>query len=853
MVDFNKITSFIIFIGLCFISVFVPVAFTTYTQNIVLIKPTSLQLTVAFMFFLFLFNCALNKKFNISDNPLALPIVSFLILGVISVIVTPFTEFALEEMGRFVSYFLMILLMGKAINTRKRVKIVFWFIVGVLIISCAYGIMQMEFVDLDPVNWGGQKPYVSFYGNKNFFGGYAVTVFPFLMAVLFLRKHISDLIIFAVITFLCFFALLYTRTRGAIFLGTPALLFFFFLCQIIYGKLHFLYKKNFWLIFIGIVVGIILLFAIVLLLWPEMRMQFLSVLQHDAGTNRVRVRMWTGSWRMLTERPILGQGVGSFQLTFPRFRPWMYHRDGVSHNTRHAHNEYKELLSETGLIGLIIFFWMIFIILYELVRFMKKSKDVFLIQMAIATLSGIIGQLAYSLVCVNLRWTSGGFIFWFIIGFGVAVVKVGQRSEEAEMIALKRQRLKGKKVSINDVNIPSLFLLIFLVIVFIIYSARVRSIWQADRLLKLGMGQIEHAQHSGVSENQQMHLWQQAEVNLIESYNLNPYPMSTLYKLGYVLLRHGQYINALNTYSVITRNLAPNYAQIHNNIGLLYREIGANRNVLSEVLNEGHFLDTLVRTEHLENFPEEKRLDILRRIFNFKAVIQFEWATTLENNQRNQGNMSQLYSQLNKFDNVVRHLNFLKRVNFWEMEKFHKLLGYNRLNASFRDNLEDSLERLRDTSLSEYNNNRNQYLQTLQQIGSIYMNQFGNKRYAYEYLLQRTNYNLNEINHLWEIAQLMFGNNDIDLLYRLFDFRLSLLDKELIDEQDKQFLNQLLAQSSQVINAKSDHSKIDLFSLLNANILYLNGQYEESKQILDVLIETDSIAKEEAMTLLQKL
>jgi O-antigen ligase len=59
-----------------------------------------------------------------------------------------------------------------------------------------------------------------------------------------------------------------------------------------------------------------------------------------------RVNMTTDSMRILRENPMFGVGAGAFEEAYPHFQSWV--ADGV---VEHAHNDYAELLAETGMTG----------------------------------------------------------------------------------------------------------------------------------------------------------------------------------------------------------------------------------------------------------------------------------------------------------------------------------------------------------------------------------------------------------------------------------------------------------------------------------------------------------------------
>lgn len=67
--------------------------------------------------------------------------------------------------------------------------------------------------------------------------------------------------------------------------------------------------------------------------------------------------IWKGAWRMWLDHPLLGSGLGRFHLDFPDYAPlelralWPKARVIVNY----AHNEYLQLLAETGAVGLLAY------------------------------------------------------------------------------------------------------------------------------------------------------------------------------------------------------------------------------------------------------------------------------------------------------------------------------------------------------------------------------------------------------------------------------------------------------------------------------------------------------------------
>ena len=85
-----------------------------------------------------------------------------------------------------------------------------------------------------------------------------------------------------------------------------------------------------------------------------------------------RLRFYNQSFQTFLDNPILGIGIGNWELKSI---------DTDSENILgytvpyHAHNDYLELLAETGLIGFLLFYGLIFFTLYKLVRAYLNKKE----------------------------------------------------------------------------------------------------------------------------------------------------------------------------------------------------------------------------------------------------------------------------------------------------------------------------------------------------------------------------------------------------------------------------------------------------------------------------------------------
>lgn len=155
----------------------------------------------------------------------------------------------------------------------------------------------------------------------------------------------------------------------------------------------------------------------------SMRSRFADLSDIERGTSRVRLVIWSGALEMFSKEPLLGYGPGSFQIVFPAFRNPRYNLLGVSHNTLHAHSEYLELLTDLGLVGVLLLAGLAWTVL----RAVRKSPPDLV---EIGLVSGIAALLAESWVSVALRWPPGAFQLALFTG----LLLTGRSREDAVSI-----------------------------------------------------------------------------------------------------------------------------------------------------------------------------------------------------------------------------------------------------------------------------------------------------------------------------------------------------------------------------------------------------------------------------------
>ena len=248
-------------------------------------------------------------------------------------------------------------------------------------------------------------PYV----NRNHFAGFAELVIPISLVPLVLGKVRRERR-FAVAMFalLPIVALFLSASRGGIVsfaaeIGVLALL----LTLRRSGSRHVLAG------------GVVLLLAFMAVSWLGVRqiLERFSSMQSLEVTVGKRASMRHDSWRIFREHPWAGTGLGTLPIVFPAYES-LY--DGKVVN--HAHNDYLEMLADTGLIGALCCAAFLGILFYCSLKQLLVTDKSFAAALHLSGLVACCGFLVHSLVDFNLHMPGNALLFCLMAYLAVAPV-----------------------------------------------------------------------------------------------------------------------------------------------------------------------------------------------------------------------------------------------------------------------------------------------------------------------------------------------------------------------------------------------------------------------------------------------
>jgi len=186
--------------------------------------------------------------------------------------------------------------------------------------------------------------------HPNFLGLYLGPLFMLGLGYIFLsfKKNILSIIKILVFSILFLGSLIFAKSEGAII----AIFIALFFCAMLYKSI----RK--WALVLSLV------FVLLLLSVPVSRGYLTEKIFFQDLSGRLRVNIWKGALEILKEKPILGAGLNGYQIIAPQYQERYYDKDTqelISVETHpYPHNLFLTIWLELGLLGLIIFFLILF-------------------------------------------------------------------------------------------------------------------------------------------------------------------------------------------------------------------------------------------------------------------------------------------------------------------------------------------------------------------------------------------------------------------------------------------------------------------------------------------------------------
>lgn len=303
--------------------------------------------------------------------------------------------------------------------------------------------------------------------------------------------------------------------------------------------------------------------------------QIVSITGYKYGSGGERIELWKKSVKIFKESPVLGTGLGSWKIKVLNYGHHGLETEDDKTFHQRPHNDFIWILSEQGILGLLSYLILVGIIIFSLIKLIKRSEST--------------NEKLFYFLCLYTYF--GYFIFSFfsfpkeriehssILMFAFAIVLIGSG--------------RNKIIQTNNKILHFIFIPVLLITLFAInvgferfnsevhlqkaYSARANSQWQSV------IDEINKAENkyytidpmctplSWYSGSSYYNLGNQPKAfeDFSRSYQINPNHVHVLNNLGTCYEIKGDHENAIKLYKRALE-ISPGFAESRLNLSATY-------------------------------------------------------------------------------------------------------------------------------------------------------------------------------------------------------------------------------------------------------------------------------------------
>ncbi len=387
------------------------------------------------------FILGLRNKINKNQNLTA--IVFIFLVGIITLTIVSFLannkEISFRGLEKYVFLFLLFIISTVIFNDSKNFKknILVFLVLSGTVVSCLgllnlFGIRIFE----TPV-LSGRWRFISTIGNPNMLGEFILPLSIFSLGLTFSETDKKKKFFFGVLFLLNSFIVLFTQSR-AVFISYFTALIIFYLIMLKNRKSGFQVKRKFHLLIIPTIIILTLILSLIPLGKNKSLFSRLKegIRFRDYNT-RLRVLHVKTSINMFLEKPF-GRGINNYKIENYKYLYKILKTEDIKIPDRlsffnHPHNEYLNVLVETGILGFLLFFGTIVFIIF---RFKKRTEIDFI---DIACFSAFIGILINALFSGNLHQVLIQVVLLIIISI---LLKESYERKEITFFKILKEKFK---------------------------------------------------------------------------------------------------------------------------------------------------------------------------------------------------------------------------------------------------------------------------------------------------------------------------------------------------------------------------------------------------------------------------
>jgi O-antigen ligase len=397
------ILQWVLILGLCALLIFAVLAFGAVEKW----STFSFEAGAAVLFLVWAGKQLVSKQVKLSENPLYLP--AFLFFGLILAQVvlrrSAYEYVTEDEALKYVAYGIVLLIGAECVREEGARKI---FALVMIVFGALYAFFALaqELTANGKIFWVHSTQFTgSIYGsyvNHDHYAGLMemLVPIPFVLSMGHLLRGGKRVLVGSCAVLMA----------GTIFLsGSRGGMLAFVFEMVLFAALT-LAKRRSPRIALGTMAVCVLILALLIFLGKGQVLGRLGDLSPG-----IRLDMTKDSLRMFSKRPVGGWGLGTFPTVYPSYRSFY-----TNLFVNEAHNDYAQLLVETGLLGFGLMFWF----LVRLYRYGLPTSRRWEFRwdgaVSLAALLGCTGILLHSFVDFNLQIPANAALFYVLCGLAAS-------------------------------------------------------------------------------------------------------------------------------------------------------------------------------------------------------------------------------------------------------------------------------------------------------------------------------------------------------------------------------------------------------------------------------------------------
>jgi O-antigen ligase len=375
-----------------------------------------LEASATLLFTLWAVRKALGEELNIVPNPLYAPMLAFVGLVALQYVwgVTSYRYATYSHLLLYVAYGMLAFIATQSLRRSSQLRNLSWAV-------CAYGGIVALFALLQGLSPNGKLYWIwaleqngLIYGpyvNHNHYAGLMELLTPFPLVLANSRfPHQNQKFALVGVGSLMAGTIFLSGSRGGMLAFAVQLIAFALLLS---GRPEKNWKQP------GLLIAVMAA-MIALLFWiggGELTRRLVSIHTetHQELSGGTRVSIDRDSLRMWTKRPLLGWGFETFPEVYPQFRSFY-----TSFFVNQAHNDYLQLLVETGLAGFAIALWFLVLMARRTASKLKNWTETPNGVLTAGCLLGVLGIMVHSFLDFNLQIPANAALFYVLCALAAA-------------------------------------------------------------------------------------------------------------------------------------------------------------------------------------------------------------------------------------------------------------------------------------------------------------------------------------------------------------------------------------------------------------------------------------------------